>query len=159
MKITQVLVAEHRVMLSVFDQIERALPSLTTLPEVRMLATIIEGMLEGHGQAESELAYLALDHVLEDRGQLDRLHEEHQEIDSSLHGVHSATSFADARRLLAAAILASRKHFLFEEQLVFPLLERVLGEDTLNELTSAMIERMHLSSPGSYPAGTSPDCR
>jgi hemerythrin-like domain-containing protein len=156
MKITEILVAEHRVMLSVFDQIERTLPALTTTAETRILAQIVEGMLAGHAQAETELAYLALDHVLEDKGQLDRLHEEHQEIDASLQEVHAAGGCTEARRLLAAAIIASRKHFLFEEQWVFPLLERVLREDTLNELTSALIERMRLPTPAVQPGSAAP---
>ena len=45
MKITEAMVAEHSIFLSVFDQIERVLPSLTTPAEVRMLANIVEGLL------------------------------------------------------------------------------------------------------------------
>ena len=147
MKITEILVAEHRVMLRVFDQIDRTLPSLTTQAEAGMLAHIMEGMLEGHAKTETELAYLALDHVLEEKGRLDRLHEEHEEIDASLRRVHSAGCCAEAQQLLGAAIVASRRHFLFEEQSVFPLLEQVLQEYTLNELASALTERTRPGQP------------
>jgi hemerythrin-like domain-containing protein len=147
MNIIEILVAEHRVMLRVFDQIDRTLPSLATPAEARMLAHIIEGMLEGHAKVETEMAYLALDHVLEEKGQLDRLHEEHEEIDASLRRVFSADSCAEAQRLLGAAIVASRHHFLFEEQSVFPLLDQVLKEGTLNELASVLNERARPSSP------------
>jgi hypothetical protein len=68
MTITEALIAEHNIFLSVFDQIERGLPSLTTPPEVRTMAKIVEGLLNGHAETETNLAYLALDHVLQDEG-------------------------------------------------------------------------------------------
>ena len=111
MKITEILVAEHRIFLNVFEQIERALTGVATLSEARMLARIVKGMLESHASTETELAYLALDHVLQDKGQLDRLHEEHDEIDTSLHLVDLAGDAARARSLLQTAIMASRRHF------------------------------------------------
>jgi type II secretory pathway component PulJ len=149
MKITEVLEAEHRVMLTVFDQIERVLPSLTTIRETATLARIMEGMLEGHAQAETDLAFLALDQVLEEKGQLDRLHEEHHEIDASLRRVHLARSCAGAKRLLKTAIASSRHHFVFEEREVFPLLNRVVQEDTLAGLAAALKQRAPAQPPPS----------
>ena len=142
MKITEILVAEHRVFLSVFDQIERALSGVTTLTEARMLARLVEGMLESHAGTETELAYLALDHVLQDKGQLDRLHEEHHEIDTSLHLVHLAGDVARARLMLQTALGASRRHFVFEEQSVFPLVESALESETLAGLAATWMERL-----------------
>ena len=142
MKITEILVAEHRVFLSVFDQIERALSGVTTVTEARMLARLVEGMLESHAGTETELAYLALDHVLQDKGQLDRLHEEHHEIDTSLHLVHLAGDVARARLMLQTALGASRRHFVFEEQSVFPLVESALESETLAGLAATWMERL-----------------
>ena len=42
MKITEALVAEHNTFLTVFDQIERVLPSLATPIEIRTMASIVE---------------------------------------------------------------------------------------------------------------------
>jgi hemerythrin-like domain-containing protein len=142
MKITELLVAEHRIFLSVFDQIGRALLGVTTLTEARMLARLVEGMLESHAGTETELAYLALDHVLQDKGQLDRLHEEHHEIDTSLHLVHLAGDSARARFLLQAAIGASREHFAFEERTVFPLIESALQPETLAGLAATWMQHL-----------------
>ena len=100
MKITEALVAEHTIFLSVFDQIERVLPSLATPAEVKTMATIVEGLLEGHAKTETNLAYLALDHVLEHDGELKRMHQDHHEIDDRLRRVHTANTCAEARRLL-----------------------------------------------------------
>ena len=144
MKITEILVAEHRIFLNVFEQIERALTGVATLSEARMLARIVKGMLESHASTETELAYLALDHVLQDKGQLDRLHEEHDEIDTSLHLVHLAGDAARARSLLQTAIMASRRHFAFEEQSVFPLIEAALQPETLAGLATTW--RQHLEA-------------
>ena len=141
MKITEALVAEHTIFLGVFDQIERALPSLNTPAEVGTMARIVEGMLEGHAKAETDLAYLALDHVLAHNGELKRMHQEHQEIDDRLRKVHAAKTCAEARRLLKAALVTSREHFHGEERSVFPLLEKALQEETLTELGKSWMER------------------
>jgi hemerythrin-like domain-containing protein len=141
MKITEALVAEHTIFLSIFDQLERALPSLTTHAEVKTMASIVEGMLEDHAKSETNLAYLALDHVLAQNGELKRMHQDHHEIDDRLRKVHTASTCAEARRLLKTAITASREHFRAEERSVFPLLEQVLQESTLTELGQSWMGR------------------
>ena len=148
MKITEILVAEHRIFLSVFDQIERALSGVTTLTEARKLARLVEGMLESHAGTETELAYLALDHVLQDKDQLDRLHEEHHEIDTSLHLVHLAGDVARARLMLQTTLEASRRHFAFEEQSVFPLIESALQSETLAGLAATWMQRFEAQPAG-----------
>jgi hemerythrin-like domain-containing protein len=144
--ITDTLVAEHRVFADVFDQIESFLPKLTTLAEVKLLARLVEGMLRGHAETEKNLAYAALDHVLKDKGHIDRLHQEHHEIDASLGRAQAARNFEKARRLLKATIIASREHFKHEEQRVFPLIERVLQRDTLLELGNARLQHFVASA-------------
>src|ERR1019366_1008959 len=141
MKITEALVAEHSIFLSVFDQIERVLPSLTTPAEVRTMASIVEGLLEGHAKAETNLAYLALDHVLADNGELQRMHQDHHEIDDRLGKVHTAKTCAEARRLLKPVLLATREHFRGEERNVFPLLEKVLQQEPLADLEQPWVQR------------------
>ena len=113
-----------------------------------MLARLVEGMLESHAGTETELAYLALDHVLQDKGQLDRLHEEHHEIDTSLHLVHLAGDVARARLMLQTALGASRRHFVFEEQSVFPLVESALESETLAGLAATWMERLEPQPAG-----------
>jgi hemerythrin-like domain-containing protein len=141
MRITEALVAEHTIFLKVFEQIERVLPSLTTPAEVQTMASIVEGLLEGHAKAETNLAYLALDHVMEHNGELKRMHQDHHEIDERLRKVHAAGTCAQARRLLKSAITASREHFRAEERSVFPLLDRTLQEETLSELGKSWMQR------------------
>jgi len=141
MRITEALVAEHTIFLGVFDQIERALPNLITPAEVRTMASIIEGLLEGHAKTETNLAYLALDHVLAQSGELKRMYQDHHEIDERLRKVQTANTCAEARRLLKSAIGASREHFQGEERSVFPVLEESLGEETLTALGETWMQR------------------
>jgi hemerythrin-like domain-containing protein len=101
----------------------------------------VEGLLEGHAKTETNLAYLALDHVLENNGGIARMHQDHTEIDDRLRKVHTARTCAEARRLLKLAILSSREHFRAEERSVFPLLEKVLQKQTLTELGKGWMQR------------------
>jgi hemerythrin-like domain-containing protein len=135
--ITDTLLAEHRVFRDLFDEIETLLPELTEVTETRLLATLVERVLLRHAEVESSLAYAALDHALKQRGQLERLHQDHEEIDGSLRRARKASTLKQSRRLLKAAIEASRAHFRREERGVFPLLERVLQPETLAALGGA----------------------
>jgi hemerythrin-like domain-containing protein len=147
MNITEVLITEHAVFLTVFDQIERALPKLKRLEEAKMLAGLVEALLQDHGDAETNLAFVALDHALDQKGQLDRLHEDHDEIDDHLKQVKTAATLPDAQRLLKVALTASRQHFHREELTVFPLIEKVLQKETLMELGKVWMQQ-HLARAG-----------
>ena len=68
--ITETLVHEHAVYREVFDQIERVLAGSQSASEVKLLASVVEVLLTGHGETETDLAYSALDHALADRGAL-----------------------------------------------------------------------------------------
>jgi hemerythrin-like domain-containing protein len=140
MRITEALVTEHAVFLKVFEQIERVLPGLTTLAEYRTMAGLVEGLLAGHAKAETNLAYLALDHVLANSGSLTQMHQDHQEMDGRLRMVHQAGTCDEAQRLLRQAMAHSREHFRREERSLFPMLEEVLQEGTLAELGRTWLE-------------------
>jgi hemerythrin-like domain-containing protein len=139
--ITKALIAEHAFFLDLFDQIDHLLPAAASLGEIRLLGNLVERLLQRHGETEKDLAYTALDHVLQDKGHLDRMHQDHQEIDACLRRVQSESNPMEARRLLKAAILASREHFRREEQFVFPAVERALQGATLAELGDAWMSR------------------
>ncbi len=140
MKITEALIAEHTAFSGVFGHIERMLPSLNTLAEVRSLANLVERMLRGHADSEVNLAYAALDQMLEHKGRLDRLNQEHDEIDARIERACEARTLPEARRLLTGVLAASRDHFKREEQSLFPLIEEHLQPGTLCELGEAWME-------------------
>ena len=134
MKITEALLAEHVVFHNIFDYIERILPDVKTLAEVKSLAELMESLLLAHGKAEEDLVFAPLDHCLEQIGQRDTFYEEHHEIDTSLLRVKAAKRLDEARLLLSVAVLASRKHFDHEERIAFPLAEKVMKRETLTAL-------------------------
>ena len=139
---------EHVVFRAVFDEIERVLPGLNSTREVRVLATVVEGLLGRHAETETNLAYAALDHVLAENGKLDRLHQDHKEIDDHFKQVHGVSSLAEAQRLLKKALAASRQHFAHEERIVFPLLKRVLPGKTLIDLGEASLRQRPVLARG-----------
>ena len=132
--ITDTLIMEHAAFCAVFDQIEKVYARLKSAHEVKLLATLVEGLLSGHGETEKHLAYAALDHVLEESGTLNQLHQDHQEIDDHFRRVHGANELIEAQRLLKKALAATREHFRREEKIIFPFLERVLQPETLGAL-------------------------
>jgi hypothetical protein len=62
-------------------------------------------------------------------------------MDAGLRRVQRERDFEKARRLLKAAIVASREHFHHEEQSVFPLIESVLQPATLVQLEHARMRQ------------------
>ena len=124
-----------------FDQIERVLPKLDSEAAVKMLGTMVEGLLHDHADTENNMAYTALDHVLAQKGELDRLYHDHKEIDVRLKSVQTARSVAEARELLKAALAASREHFRHEEREVFPLMQKVLKPEMLGALGDTWLQR------------------
>jgi hemerythrin-like domain-containing protein len=139
--ITEALITEHAVFTAVFDQIERVLPRLDSFKTIKMLGRVVEDLLHDHADTESNLAYIALDHVLAHKGELDRMYHDHEEIDASLRKVQKARTVAEARRLLKTALAVSREHFRREEHEVFPLMEKVLKPETLGKLGSTWLKR------------------
>ncbi len=132
--ITQALLMEHQVFRTVFDQIERALAQAGSVREVKFLAKVAERLLSGHAKKEENLAYSALDHVLAEKGRLNRLHQDHHEIDEHFKLIQRTSGLAEAKELLQLALAATREHFRREEDIVFPFLERVLRPETLESL-------------------------
>jgi hemerythrin-like domain-containing protein len=134
MKITEALLAEHQVFHSLFDHIEKQAGSFKTVAEIRALGALLETMLEAHARTEDRLFIDPLEHCLEQLGHRELFHEEHEEIDAQLLGLAKTRQLKQARTVLLAAVLASRKHFDKEERIIFPLAERVMSSATLATL-------------------------
>ena len=105
--------------------------------EFKTLAGLLETLLHAHGEVEQDLAYGPLDHLLNEKSQLGRLFSDHREMDSRMKEVQDGNDPAHARRLLQAAMVMSREHFRYEEQTLFPFVEKVLDLDSLEKLGDA----------------------
>ena len=141
MKITQALLAEHVVFHNIFDYLERAMPGLRTLGEIRTLASFLESMLRVHSLMEDELLIEPLEACLCQLAQHENFHEEHEAIEQNLEAIQTARSVAVAKRLLLKAVALSRSHFDKEERIVFPMAERVLKAKTLTDLGTEWSKR------------------
>ncbi|MEO8426928.1 MAG: hemerythrin domain-containing protein [Verrucomicrobiota bacterium] len=131
MKITQSLLAEHVVFHNIFDYLERAMPSLKTLGEIRALSSFLESMLRVHSLMEDELLIEPLEACLCQLAHHENFHEEHEAIEENLATIQTARSVTEAKRLLLKAVTLSRRHFDKEERIVFPLAEELLSSQTL----------------------------
>ncbi len=141
MKITEALFAEHQVFHNVFDHIEAVAPQLKTLAEIKVLAGLMMSLLKAHSDTEDNLFIGPMEHCFEQIGQRETFHQEHVEIDESLHRVQRARQLKEARRLLLAAVAYSRRHFDHEERIVFPMAERVMKKETLRELGQVWMDQ------------------
>ena len=69
MKITEALLAEHVVFHNMFDYVERTLPGVKTLAEVRALSALLNTMLRIHSKVEDHLLIDPLDAAFAQMGQ------------------------------------------------------------------------------------------
>ena len=141
MKITEALLAEHQVFHSLFDHVERMAPQLKTLGEIKALAALLEASLKAHSATEDDLLFAPLEHCIEQLGQSETFHDEHEEIDRILGQIQQARQISAARKLLNSVVLASRNHFDKEERFVFPMAEKTLSQQTLAKLGDAWAKR------------------
>jgi len=134
MKITEALIAEHGVFHGLFDYIERTAPNLKTLAEIKTVAGLLDATLDPHSRVEEELFIAPLDHCMDQLGQTQSFHGEHEEIEATLDAIQQSKSAKAARKLLLETVRACRRHFDKEERHVFPMGERLLKARTLNTL-------------------------
>ena len=147
MTITEALLAEHAVFHNLFDYAERTVPELKSVGEVRTLAHLMESLLTAHSRTEDELLVQPLEHCLEQIGQCETFHQEHEEIDHNLKRAQMAKNLNQARLCLLAAVASSRKHFDKEERIVFPLAEKHLKARTLTDLWKIWKEQRSRATP------------
>jgi len=134
------LTTEHALFCELFDELERLLPDVRTVAEVRLLSRLVEGVLSRHADVEQNLAFAALDQALAEKGELNQLYQDHQEIDSCLQHATLAAEFGEALRFLRSGLKASREHFRREEETVFPLFEKLFDP--------AALEALGIGAPG-----------
>jgi hemerythrin-like domain-containing protein len=141
MKITDILRAEHTVFHHLFDHIEAAVPRIKTVAEVKSLALLADKVMAPHSRTEDELFIGPLEHCFEQLGHSATFHEEHDLIEAGLARARRVNDLKFAKQLLLGAIATARKHFDKEERIVFPLAERVLKANTLDELGTEWMKR------------------
>lgn len=134
MRITDTLRVEHAVFLALFDQVEQMLPHLQTLAEIKVIGRLLGPLLHKHGETEENLAFSALNHILDEKQPFERLHLDHQEKSDLLTQLADASDLIEAQHLLRTAIVLLHAHFLYEDQIAFPQMEKALQNESLEIL-------------------------
>ncbi len=144
MKITEALQAEHFVFHSIFDYLEKTVPKIQNLVEIKALADLLETVHEAHSRVEDQLILEPLSDCLDNLAQAENFEAEHKEIDESLLGVQTAETVEQARHLLLRTVHWCRKHFDREERIIFPLAEEWLKDKNLTDLGAAWQQQRQL---------------
>jgi hypothetical protein len=139
--ITVVLRAEHKMFRGLFDHIQKVLPTVEERAEVKHLARLCEGMLRNHDRAQEELSLRVHHRAAKLPRRNGRLHRHHQDINDRLNLVYVAKDVAQARTLLQAVLVASRKYFKYEERVFFPLVEKSIEPKALEKLGTVWVLR------------------
>lgn len=134
MKITDALLGEHGAFYAQFDRLEETLPDTTSAGEIREQAALLAAALVSHAQLEDTLLFERMRAAGADEGLLGTMEEEHTEIAGLLTRAQGSQEAAAAREALLEAVARARDHFAREEQIAFPLAERLLGTAGLTVL-------------------------
>ena len=109
MKCTEAIIAEHAALLERFAEVERVLPQLKSRAEIGAMAALVEGVLGGHADWETDVAFAPSDRALRLMDRFARVAQAHQEINQSLHRARRA--LADAWKEKPARIRSERKPY------------------------------------------------
>lgn len=135
MLITDALLCEHGVFYLLFQHIEQALPVLDSTAALQNRFAALSFALESHARLEDELLFSALEpHLGTQSGPLVVMRMEHDQIVNLLERIPSAPDLVQGRALASQMIEVSRSHFQKEEQVLFRMARRFLGEDELSVL-------------------------
>lgn len=135
MTVTEAFLGEHAVLYAQFDHLEQALPTIATPAEVHAQAGVLAAGLKSHAQLEEALLFVRLEPALgTGMGPLAVMRAEHDQVEGAVGRVAELDDLDDARNLLRQLINVARQHFAKEEQVLFPMAQRVLGHDELEAI-------------------------
>lgn len=134
MKITEAFLGEHAVFYAQFTECETMLDR-SDLDGLKHAASVIASGLASHAELEDELLFRPLAaRAGEDPGIFAVMEEEHAIIGDLLRGIADARDAGRASELLHEMIAAARAHFAKEEQVAFPLAEKLIDFAELRRL-------------------------
>jgi hemerythrin-like domain-containing protein len=134
MRITDALRGEHGVLLRMLDFVEQEALGFS-LSDAQAMGRLLRQAIESHAHLEDELLFGALEPQLTaQQGPLVVMRMEHDEIEGSLKRLPEERTAESAHRVLLHLVEVARGHFAKEEQVLFPLAERLLAPERLLEL-------------------------
>ena len=135
MKLTDALLGEHSAFYMLFDQVEEIATIEGAMAQVRGAMTVLAAMVDSHAALEEELLFTALEpHRGKHEGRLVQRRAEHDEMERLLGQIEEAEDVNRATTWVAQALSAARSHFRKEELVLFPMAQRLLGDEVLIRL-------------------------
>lgn len=135
MRITDAFRGEHGVFYAQFDLIDRSVPAAGSAAEVRAVAQMLAAALVPHAKLEDELLFNPLEEYAgPDADPISIMRFEHEAIETSLMRAQASRDLSDAQQLLLLAVERAREHFAKEEMVLFPLADREIDQERLEEL-------------------------
>ncbi len=141
MKLTDALIGEHSAFYTLFDAIEEIATRESAMAIILGATAILEAMVDSHATLEDELLFTALEpHLGKHDGPLAIMRAEHEEMKRLLWQIEDAVDGDEAILLVEEALSAARNHFQKEEQVLCPMAQGLLGDETLTRLGRAWAE-------------------
>lgn len=131
MKITTAFLGEHAVFYAQFTFLEENFEALTERALLAAQAALLEAALASHANLEEALLFQELEPLIGSGGPLAMMRMEHDQIGENLASIPRLETFEQVRQVLFQTIQIARNHFAKEEQILYLLAERSLGEDRL----------------------------
>lgn len=147
MKITDAFLGEHAIFYAQFAHIEQTVPGAECLCRVKHQAGLLAAALTSHARLEDDLLFVHLEpHLGTQAGPLTVMRAEHEEIENGLRALPDCDDLTEGKALFLRTVLVARQHFAKEEQILYPLALRALGEDALQELGEEWAELRSVST-------------
>jgi hemerythrin-like domain-containing protein len=127
MKITDALLGEHAVFYSMFDHLDKNMPQIDSIQELKSLASIIAAPLVGHSGLENNELFVALDPFLAGQGPLEVMRQEHEEIEGTFSKLGEFEDLDELKTELTRIMRVARDHFKKEEGVLFPMANQAIG--------------------------------
>ena len=141
MKLTDALLGEHGAFYALFDQIEEIAATQSAMAQWRSATTVLEAMVTSHEALEEKLLFAALKpHLTNEEDPLAVLRAEHEEMERILACMQQEPDVDRAILWISEALGAARSHFRKEERTLFPLAQRMLGDEMLSRLGTLWAE-------------------
>jgi hemerythrin-like domain-containing protein len=140
-KLTDALIGEHGAFYTLFNGIEEIATRESAMAIVLGAVAVLQTMVESHATLEEDLLFAALEpHLGKHDGPLAILRAEHEEMKRLLWQIEDTVDGDEAVLLVEEALSAARRHFQKEEQVLFPMAQRLLGDEELTRLGNAWAE-------------------
>lgn len=137
MKLIDALLGEHGAFNALFNTIENLAESGGELAQIESATATLAAELDSHAALEEKLLFPALEPHLADDELIAEMHAGHEEIQAGLERIENARDIREAVDAVHRTLALARDHFRKEEEVLYPLANRVLDDEAQSRLGEA----------------------